>query len=363
MRVDFVDLTRQYASLREEILAAFDRVSSSGTFVLGAELEAFETEFAALCGRAHGIGVGNGSDALYLALRALGIGPGDEVITAANSFVATAWVIDRTGAKIVFADVGDDMNLDPTGVADRVTERTAAILPVHLTGRVADMDALGAIARRHGLALVEDAAQAVGARRGGRVAGSFGHAAGFSLHPLKNLHVHGDGGIVVTEDADLAARMRAERNHGLVDRDHCAFWGINSRLDPVQAAIARVKLEHLEKWTARQREIAARYRSELAGVVAVPSEGQDEAPVYHRFMVRHPERDRLRAHLASRGVGSAVNYPIPLHLQPAAAGLGYRPGDLPVAERLAATILSLPCYAELRDEEVDAVIAAVRSFG
>ncbi len=360
--VKFVDLGRQYLGLRDEILAAFDKVSRTGTYVLGEEVEQFEAAFAAYCGVRHAISMGNGSDALFLPLLSLGIGPGDEVITAPNSFVASAWVIARTGARIVFADVGDDMNLAPEAVARAITPRTKAILVVHLTGRIARMEELARLAAAHRIPIIEDAAQAVGARRHGARAGSFGHCAGFSLHPLKNLHVHGDGGICVTNDDSLATHLRQYRNHGLANRNDCLFWGINTRLDTIQAAIALLKLPRLDSWNARHRAIAAHYRAELAGVVQVPTEESFEEPIYHRFMVRCDQRDALRDHLQRLGVATAINYPVPLHLQPAARDLGYGPGAFPVAEKLARTILSLPIFPELRDEEVEQVVAGVKSF-
>jgi dTDP-4-amino-4,6-dideoxygalactose transaminase len=338
-----------------------DEISRRGSYVLGPEVEEFERAFAGYCGVKHAIAVGNGSDALILALWIHGVGPGDEVIIPPNSFVATAWAVARTGARIVFADVGEDMNLDPAKVCEVVTPRTKVIMPVHLTGRIARMEEITAIADEHKLTVLEDAAQAVGAKRGAKRAGSFGLAAGFSLHPLKNLHVQGDGGICVTNDESLASEMRKYRNHGLRNRDECEFWGVNTRLDTIQAAIALLKLPHLDAWNARNREIARRYRQGLSDVLPVPDETPDEEPVYHRFMVRHPERDRLASSLADRGVETRVNYPLPLHLHQAAADLGHRPGDFPRAEELAATILSLPLYHTMTDHQVDYVIETVRS--
>lgn len=360
--VKFVDLSRQYLVLRDEILEAFDRVSREGAYVLGEELESFESEFATYCGTRFAIGMGNGSDALLLPMLADGYAEGDEVITAPNSFIASAWTIARTGAKIVFADVGEDMNLDPFKVEEAITPRTKAIMVVHLTGRIANMDAFESIAEQYGVDLIEDAAQAVGARQGGRRAGSFGRVAGFSLHPLKNLHAHGDAGISVTDDEKLALRLRQYRNHGLENRNECAFWGLNSRMDSVQAAICRIKLRHLDGWNERYRKIAGYYRSELMNHVTTPAHSCDEEPVYHRFMLRHEERDRLQAYLAERGVGTAINYPIPLHLQPAASELGYDKGSFPNAERMADEVLSLPLYPELKDEEVEFVVSSVKSY-
>jgi dTDP-4-amino-4,6-dideoxygalactose transaminase len=360
--VKFVDLGLQYAALREEILGKIDAIAKTGAYVLGPEVEEFERSFALYCGVRHAVAVGNGSDALMLPLLALGVGSGDEVITAPNSFVASAWVIARTGARIVFADVGEDMNLDPAKVAAAITARTKAIMPVHLTGRVADMDGLLALARQHDLIVIEDAAQAVGASQRGRRAGAFGRAAGFSLHPLKNLHVMGDGGIITTDDESLFRRLLKYRNHGLKDRDECEFWGVNSRLDAIQAGIASIKLPHLDGWNARHRAIADIYSAQLEKYVTVPRYASHEIPVFHRYMIQTPRRDELAAFLASRGVETKVNYPLPLHLHAAAKDLGYRRGDFPVAERLAATILSLPVYPELTDDAVGQVAQTIRQF-
>lgn len=356
--VRFVDLGRQYQALKDDILAAVDRISATGNYILGDDVRLFEEEFAAYIGTRHAVAVGNGSDALYLILRALGIGPGDEVITAPNSFVASAWVIHHTGARIVFADVDQDMNLDPAAVAKAITPRTKAIMPVHLTGRVADMDALN----QFGVTVVEDAAQAVGASYRGHKAGTFGVAAGFSLHPLKNLHVPGDGGIITTDDGDLAAFLRKQRNHGLNDQGECEAWGINSRLDSIWAAVARTKLRHLDAWNDRFRALAGLYRRELEDLVRVPTEYEHERQVYHRFVIRHPRRDELRAFLAERGVETRVNYAVPLHLQPAAASLGYTRGSFPVTEELADQIVSLPIYAEMDLEDAERVIACIKEF-
>lgn len=360
--VKFVDLGRQYDALRDEIIAKIDELGRQGAYILGREVEEFERRFASYCGTRFAVAVGNGSDALMMPLQALGVGPGDEVITAPNSFVASAWVIARSGAKVVFADVGDDMNLDPAAVEAAITPRTKAILPVHLTGRIAEMEPLQALAARHNLVIVEDAAQAIGATRHGRRAGCFGHAAGFSLHPLKNLHVMGDGGVITTNDEKLHQHLLKFRNHGLRNRDEVEFWGINSRLDAIHAAVATIKLTHLDAWNSRHRAIADRYGRELGGCVCVPQYHAHEIPIFHRYMIVTPQRDALMAFLAQQGVETKVNYPIPLHLQEAARELGYQKGSFPRAERFAETILSLPVYPELRDDEVGAVIAAVQKF-
>ena len=360
--VKFVDLGKQYLSLRQEILDKFDEISKNGDYILSKEVSEFEENFAMYCGTKHAVGVGNGSDALYLSLLSLGVGPDDEVITAPNSFVATAWVIARTGARIVFCDVCDDMNINPDLIESVISERTKVILPVHLTGRVADMDRIQSIADKHNLFIVEDAAQAVGAVYKNKKAGSFGIGAGFSLHPLKNLHVHGDGGVVTTNNSSLFEKIIQYRNHGLKNRDECEFWGINSRMDAVHAGIGNIKLKYIDKWNNRYREIAQMYTKSLNGYVNVPILKEYEEPVFHRFMIHHPDREGLQGFLADNDIETKVNYPIPLHLQPAAKDLGYKKGDYPVTEEQADTILSLPLYPELRDDQVYYVIEKITQF-
>ncbi len=360
MQVKFVDLGRQYQDLRSEILDTVDKVFNSGWYVLGPNLEKFEEKFAEYCGVKHAIGVGNGSDALYLILASLGIGPGDEVITAPNSFVASAAAVDRTGATTVFCDVGEDMNLDPSKLEEALTERTKVVMPVHLTGRIAKMEQISQFVKRHGLLLVEDAAQAVGAKQNEKRAGSFGVAAGFSLHPLKNLFVHGDGGMITTNSSDLASHIREFRNHGLRNRDEAGFWGINSRLDEVQAAVALIKLKHLDHWNARNREIAKAYSKALKDFVRVPEEEAGENGVYHRYMIRTNQREELAEFLLSHEVETKVNYPIPLHLMPASNKL--ETCSYPMCEQLSKTILSLPIYPTMTDQEVHWVISKVKQF-
>jgi dTDP-4-amino-4,6-dideoxygalactose transaminase len=313
-------------------------------------------------GVSHVIGVADGSDALFLILKALGIGPGDEVITATNSFIASAWVIVAAGATPVFADVRDDFNINPASISAKITSRTRAIIPVHLTGRPAPMNEINTIAQCHGLYVVEDAAQAIGARYHGRRVGSLGIAAGFSLHPLKNLGVYGDGGLISTNDNALAAKVRSLRNHGLRNRDECEIWGFNSRLDTLQAAIAEIKLARLDTWNARCRQIAYTYRENLGAFVEVPNDREWEECVYHNFVIRTHHRDFLMKHLKLNGVETRIHYPIPIHLQDSAKDLGYKLGDYPCAELYAKTMISLPIFPELRDEEVNWVISAVKSY-
>lgn len=362
VKIPFVDLARQYRDLREELIHRFDEVGKSGVYIMGDRLESFERKAAAYSETRHAIGVANGSDALFLVLKALGIGKGDEVITCPNSFIATAWTIVATGARPVFVDVAQDMNMDAALLEGAITTRTRAIIPVHLTGRPAPMREIGVIARANNLAVIEDAAQAIGARYHGQRVGSLGTAGCFSLHPLKNLGLYGDGGMITTNDDELANKLRLLRNHGLRNRDECEVWGFNSRLDPLQASFADLKLSYLDGWNARCRDIAARYRGALEAVVEVPQDAPYEEPVYHNFVIRTPQRDALSKHLLERGIDTRVHYPIPIHLQPAAASLGYATGDFPVSEYYARSILSLPIFPELLESEIDAVIDGVRSY-
>ncbi|MEX0775472.1 MAG: DegT/DnrJ/EryC1/StrS family aminotransferase [Phycisphaeraceae bacterium] len=364
--IPYIDLARQHAPLREELLAACAQVIDSGQFILGPQVAAFEEAFARLCGTRHAIGVSNGTDALVLALRALGIGACDEVITAPNSFVASASAIALVGATPVFADVDDDMNLDPLQVAARITPRTRAIMPVHLTGRPADMSAIMHLAQWHKLHVIEDAAQAVLAEHAGRRVGSLGHIGCFSMHPLKTLSACGDAGAITTNDDVLAQRLRTLRNLGLRSREQCEAWSGNCRLDTMQAAMLLVKLRHVEGWTQARRGHAAHYRQALANLdsVRTPADGPHpgDTCAYHTFVIQADRRDELKSFLAAHGIQTAIHYPIPIHLQDAAQPLGYAPGSFPVAERLAQRILSLPIYPELTSEQVDYIAATIRRF-
>ena len=356
------DLKRQYDALKPELDAAAARVLSSGWYILGPEVRAFEAAFASYCGVAHAIGVGNGTEALYLALVGLGVGPGDEVITIANAAVYQPLTILQAGARPVFVDVDERThNLDPARLEAAITPRTRAILPVHLYGRMADMGAIIALAERHGLPVIEDCAQAHGARLGGRRAGSIGAVGCFSFYPSKNLGALGDGGALVTNDGALAAKLRKLREYGWAPRYHLVEpHGINSRLDELQAALLGVKLAHLDAWNARRQAIARRYDELLADAdLILPEHPGDDSHVWHLYVVRSPARDKLQAALGERGVGSVVHYPLPAHLQPIYAGLA-EPGSLSVTERLATEVLSLPLYPELTDDEVELVAIAVR---
>lgn len=358
--IPFLDLTRQHAALREALLAAAARVLDSGQFILGGEGRALERELAALCGVRHAVGVASGTDALRLALAALGVGPGDEVITPAFSFVASASTIVMAGATPVFVDIDPaTYALDVAATERALTPRTRAIVPVHLYGHPAPMDRVTALARAHGLAVIEDAAQAVGAAWGGRPVGAWGDAACLSFYPTKNLGGCGDGGMVVTDRADVAERLRRLRHHGDRGRYEHVELGYSSRLDELQAALLRVKLTRLAPWIATRRRLAARYRELLAGsALGLPVEAPPARHVYHLFTVRHPQRDALAKTLADLGVGTSVHYPTPVPGQPMFGGGDER--RWPEASRAAREVLSLPCFAELRDDELEQVAAAVR---
>jgi dTDP-4-amino-4,6-dideoxygalactose transaminase len=317
-----------------------------------------------MCRVPFAVAVNSGTDALILALRALGVGPGHEVITPPNSFVASSSCIAALGARPVFVDVRSDYNLDPGQIEAAITSRTRAILPVHLTGRPADMDPIRAIAARHGIKIVEDCAQAVTAEYNGAPVGSMGDFGCFSLHPLKTLSACGDGGIITTSHADLAERLRELRNLGLRTRDDCVTWCGNSRLDTIQAAILLVKLQYLEPWTALRRRGAAMYRRLLARVeqVQTPDERSYEKAVYHTFVIQAEQRDELKRFLLEHGIETAVHYPVPIHLQSVARELGYGPGSFPITERLAERILSLPIYPELTTDQFQFVSEKIRQF-
>lgn len=360
--VPFGDLSRQYRKLRRPVDAAIRSVLSRGWFILGERVSAFERAFAAYCGARHAVGVASGTDAIELALRAAGVGPGDEVVTVPNTAVPTVCAIVNAGARPVFVDVrADTYVLDPDLLAAAVTSKTRAIVPVHLYGQPADMDAINRIAGRHGLRVIEDAAQAHGSRYRGRRVGALGNAGCFSFYPTKNLGAFGDGGMVVTNDAELARGVALLRNYGQTDRYRHAVNGVNSRLDELQAAVLLAKLPRLETWNRRRRRIAALYARGLRGTgVVVPAAAPHAEHVYHLFVVRTRHRDRVRDALAARGIGTQVHYPIPIHLQEAYRGLGLPAGSFPVAESLAAEILSLPMFPELSDDEVRRVCLAVR---
>ena len=358
--VPYFDLKAEYGLLRDDILAALDRVCRNASFILGEEVETFERQFAALCEVKHCIAVNSGTSALHLGLLALGVQPGDEVITTPNTFLATAEAITYCGARPVFVDVDAAGNIDPGRIERAVTPATKAILPVHLYGRPADMDAIMEIGARRNLTVLEDAAQAHGARYRGRRAGSLSQAAAFSFYPSKNLGAYGEGGALTTNVDRIAEFARAARNHGQSNRYEHEFVGYNYRMDGFQGAVLQVKLKHLEASNARRRELAAIYRRLLAGVrVDIPLDDSRDECAYHLFVVYINERDCVRRLLADRGIETMVHYPRPLHLQPAYATLGIPEGSLPQAERACQRVLSLPLFPGLQNEQVEFVAAAL----
>jgi dTDP-4-amino-4,6-dideoxygalactose transaminase len=361
VKVPFVDLHAQYHNLRQDVRQAIDGVLERGDFILGQEVSSFEAEFAAYCETGYAVGTDTGTSALELTLRALDIGPGDEVITAANTFIATALAISYTGARPVLVDVDPlTYTLSVPGVAAAITPRTKAIMPVHLYGHPAAMAPILELAQRHGLAVVEDACQAHGARYCGRRVGGLGHAAAFSFYPAKNLGACGDSGMVVTNDPWLAERVRILRNYGQRQKYEHVQLGYNRRLDTLQAAILRQKLPHLDAWNASRRRIADRYRQHLHGQpLELPAVAGFAEPVFHLFVIRTSQRDSLRACLEERGIATGLHYPIPVHLQEAYYPLGYRQGQFPTTERYAGEILSLPMYPQLEDKAVDYVAEAI----
>ena len=358
--VPFVDLGVQYRAIATEIDDAISKVIQDADFILGNEVRLFEEEFAEFCDSSYAVGVDSGTSALELALRAFDIGPGDEVITAANSFIASALGISHAGARPVLVDVDPfTYTLDVKALERAITRRTKAIIPVHLYGHPAHMGPIRQLADKHGLVVIEDACQAHGARYKGKRAGSLGHAAAFSFYPGKNLGAYGDGGMVVTKDRKIACQLEMLRNYGQKEKYKHLFRGYNRRLDTMQAAILRVKLRYLEKWNAARRWNAKLYQKHLDGSgVVVPGEAGGAESVWHLYVIRTERRDALKDHLVSRGISASTHYPVPIHLQPAYQDLGYKRGDFPVTEAYADRILSLPMYAELT-----AKIAATFTIG
>ena len=363
IEIPVADLKAQYLSIKPAIDAAIQRVLESTSFIQGPEVLAFEQAFARYLGVGEAVGVASGTAALHLALLACGVGPGDEVITTPLTFYATAESVVQAGATPVFVDIlPDSYNIDPAKIKAAITPRTRAIMPVHLYGQAADMDEIWAVARRHNLRVIEDAAQAIGAEYRGKRVGGLGDVGCFSFYPTKNLGAFGDAGMATTMDGALGARIAHLRVYAARSRYVHDDLGYNSRLDEIQAAILRVKLRWLDRWTARRREIAARYRAGLAGLgVGLPAERPDGVHVYHQFAIRVPDRDGVQRRLDGRGVRTAVYYPLPLHLQPMYRDLGYREGDFPEAERAAREVLCLPMYPELTDGQVDEVVEGLKA--
>lgn len=364
MKIPFVDLQAQYRSIKDEVDAAVLAVMSRGDFVLGGAVTEFEKAFADYCEADYAVGVDSGYSALELALLAYDIGPGDEVITAANTFIATTLAISNCGAKPVLVDIDPDTyNIDPQKIEAAITPATRAIMPVHLYGQPADMDPILEIAQRHNLIVIEDAAQAAGARYKGRKVGSIGHAAGFSFYPGKNLGAYGDAGAVVTNDPAVADKVRLLRNIGQRVKYHHDIKGFNHRLDTMQAAVLQVKLPYLDGWNEQRRRAAATYERLLAGLpIVTPSVLDDVEHIYHLYVVRLENRGALQEALQDAGVATGLHYPVPIHLQPAYQELGYKRGDFPITEAYAETILSLPMFPELDDQKVAYVVDLIQGY-
>jgi dTDP-4-amino-4,6-dideoxygalactose transaminase len=364
MRIPILDLKAQYATIRDEVTQAIGEVCESQAFALGPAVAEFEKNVAAYCNSKHAIGVSSGTDALLVSLMALGVEPGDEVITTPFSFFATAGCVVRLGARPVFVDVDPDSgNIDPAGIEEKINPKTRAIIPVHLFGQIAPMKAITEIASKHNLAVVEDAAQAIGASRDGVKAGNFGDCGCFSFYPTKNLGGFGDGGLVTTNTDALADDIRTLRDHGQKPRYFYKVIGGNFRLDGIQGAVLNVKLKYLDDWNEKRRQNAALYDSLFAGSpIGTPAIDTGNVSIYHQYTIIVPERDELQKYLADNDIGSAVFYPKPLHLQDCFTELGYKQGDMPVAEKLCNEVLSLPVYPELSPDEIECVAGTILKF-
>jgi len=364
MQIPFLNLAAQFSALKAELLPVIEQTMAKGHYVLGPNVTSFEAEMAVFTETRFGVGVNSGSDALTLALRALEIGPGDEVITTPFTYIAPAEAIHQMGAKIVFADIDRrTLNLDPAEVERKITNRTKAIMPVHLFGQAAALKELIGLCEARAIHLVEDCAQAIGAKYQGQSVGSFGRMGCFSFYPTKNLGANGDGGMIVTNDEGLAKKLKMLRVHGIERRYFHDLHGYNSRLDEIQAAILRVKLPHLNSWNDRRQHIAQRYSSGLAGLpVALPFCSPESTHVYHVYAILTNQRDPLQQYLAEYGIPTIIYYPRPLHLQQVYVELGHKEGDFPVAEEISKSILPLPIYPELTDEQVEYVVQTIRKF-
>ena len=362
MKVPFVNLGAQFATQEAEFIELFTRLGRAGQYVLGEEVCKFEAGLAAICQTKYAITVGNGTDALELVLKAWGIGAGDEVITVPNSFIASGGAVASVGATPVFVDVGDDYNMDVEQLEAAITAKTKAIIPVHLTGNPANMTAINHIAKQHGLKVLEDAAQAIGATHNGKPVGGLGDASAFSLHPLKNLHLLGDAGFIATDDKALCEHLLKLRNHGLKNRNESEFWGRNSRLDNLQAGFGNLKLPHFPRWTARFQAIAAIYQERLQGLVELPQIDTQNQAVFHNFVIQIDDRTQFMAAMDDKGVDTKIHYPMPLHLMQCSASLGYKKGDFPVTEQQAERIVSLPIYPELTNAQVHYVCEQIKNY-
>ena len=362
--IPFVDLKVQYDSIKDEIDNAIQNVLNTTSFIMGEELKKFEVEFAQFCDVKYAIGVANGSDALILALRACGIGEGDEVITVPHTFISTAEAISNVGGKIVFVDIDPKTyTIDVSKIEEGINERTKAIIPVHLYGQPADMDPIIRLAEKYNLRIIEDAAQAHGAEYKGKKVGSIGDVSCFSFYPGKNLGAYGDAGMVVTNNEEIAEKIKLLRNHGRITKKYeHETEGYSSRLDNLQAAILRVKLKYLDKWNDMRRSNAKKYNELLSNIdgIITPYEADYAKHVYHLYVIRTENRDKLRVELKSKGVATGIHYPIPLHLQPAYSYLGYKRGDFPITETVSQEILSLPMFAELNDRQIEEVVELIK---
>lgn len=364
MKIPFVDIQRSHKAIHNEVMAAIQNVISRGDFILGKDVELFENEFSKFCSVKYAVGVSSGTEALHLALRACGIGSGDEVITAANTFIATVLAISYSGAKPILADVDPDtFNIDADALKKLITPKTKAIIPVHLYGHPANMDAIMDIAKKHNLRLIEDACQAHGALYKGKPIGSFGDAACFSFYPAKNLGAFGDGGIVVTNEAEIFSNLMLLRNYGSRKKYEHDIKGFNSRLDTLQAAILRIKFKYIEKWNTLRKEAAELYNKMLSGSCCeLPPQDKSSRHVYHLYVIRSKQRDKLREYLKENGVDTGIHYPIPVHLCGAFLDLGYKKGDFPVTEKYANEILSLPMFPGITEKEISFVSELINKF-
>ncbi|MBE4907084.1 DegT/DnrJ/EryC1/StrS family aminotransferase [Bacillus luteolus] len=367
MKVPMLDLSEQYQELKSEVLAALDEVMSSSRFILGDHVKKLETDVATYSNVKHGIGCGNGSDAIHIALQAAGVGPGDEVITTPFTFFATGGAVARAGAKPVYVDIDPvTFNIDPSKIEAAITPNTKAIIPVHLYGQMADMDPIVEIAKKHNLVIVEDAAQAIGAKYKGKSVGELGTAATYSFFPTKNLGAYGDGGMIVTNDDELAEKMSVIRVHGSKPKYYHHVLGYNSRLDELQAAVLNVKFPHLDKWSTLRREKAETYtrllNEALGEKVVTPVEVEGNYHVFHQYTIRVPQRDELQKYLNEQGVQTMVYYPLPLHVQPVFKDLGYKEGDFPESEKAANEAISLPMFPELKQEQQEYVVSKIVEF-
>jgi len=363
-KIPFTNLALQHANIKNELLNAVEEVITHGRFILGSEVSEFEELFALLVGTKYAVGVNSGTDALLLSLKALNVGSGDEVITVPNSFVASTSCIALAGAKPVFVDVGHDFNMNVDLIESAITNKTKAILPVHLTGRPCDMDNISAIAQKYGLFVIEDSAQSVCAEYKSRKTGGLGTVGCFSFHPLKTLNACGDGGIITTNDANLYQDLKLLRNHGLLNRDECQVWGYNSRLDTIQATMLKVGLRYIEEWTDKRRHWAHMYQDLLRQVpqVTTPIDKSYEKAVYHTFVIQADRRDDLKSYLQDNGIGTNIHYPIPIHLQKVSRDLGYSYGSFPISEKQSESILSLPVYPELDSSQVQYIVETISHF-